>query len=188
MEYIDEDNNYSSEEYDDNYYEDYYEDYNIYNDENTYNDNITNNIDKYLNKKYIIMYNKWHDYSIKFIRYRQKENIKNIPFNKLEYNLLNMQGGSLHTNGTRTPRSNSYSKYGYNIWNNINTQLGVDLEKEQEPTPRNYRSSYIKNINNIKEIIDYGNTMNFYINLDLYNNNYITTLKQFNRKIKLNKL
>ena len=74
---------------------------------------------EYKYNKYIIMYNRWHDYHIKFISKHLKDNEynnndikKNIPFNKLEYNLLNMQGGSLHNDGTRTPRSNSYSKYG----------------------------------------------------------------------------
>lgn len=145
-------------------------------------------INDYNKNKFIYAYNKWHDHSITFIKKRQEENRKlnkNDNFLlKLDYNLLNMQGGSLHNNGTRTPRSEIYRNNGNIIWDNKKTNIGVYLEKENNLTPRNNRSHYINNIENK----DIGNVMNFYINLNLNNDsiNYIEKLVKLKKIINEN--
>jgi len=169
-------------------------------------DDINNNFksNQYIKKNYFqYKYNIWHDYSIKFMnsQLNNKQDFrinKNNLLNKVEYNLLNMQGGSLHQDGTRTPRSSSYSQYGNTYWNHIGTNIGMFLETEDEPTPRNNRSTSIKDIDNIKDIICIGNVMNFYVNLNLKNifrknfqNNleddyYKNQLKKIRKIIKIN--
>lgn len=141
-------------------------------------DDINDNNDYNLQKKIEniqILYNKWHDYSMKFIQ-EKKSSDKFLFIKHKSYSISNLQGGSINKNGSLTPRSLSYNKNGINQWNNANTTFGIELLDECEEviypkelnslTPRNDKSKNFK--------IDLNNCFTcFKVQYDIeYYNNY----------------